>query len=125
MTKVLIIEDEGPIRENLRRILTLEGFAVLEAADGVAGLALARSALPDIILCDVMMPGLDGHGVLDGLRAQPETAGIPLIFVSASADAADLEAGLSRGAANYLTKPFTIRDVLDVLRAELGKDRSA
>ncbi len=125
MTKVLIIEDEAPIRANLQRILTLEGFAVLEAADGAAGLAVAQSAKPDIILCDVMMPGLDGYGVLEGLRAHPDTAGIPLIFVSASADAADLEAGLSRGAANYLTKPFTIRDVLDVLQAELGKDRSS
>ena len=125
MTKVLIIEDEDPIRANLLRILKLEGFEVLEAADGIAGLELAQTSAPDIILCDVMMPGLDGYGVLDGLRAQPATAGIPLIFVSASADAADLEAGLSRGAANYLTKPFTIRDVLDVLKTELEKDRSS
>ncbi len=115
MARVLVIEDEEPIRLNLRRILSMEGYEVTEAADGRSGLDMARSSVPDAILCDVMMPGLDGYAVLDALRADPSTASVPFVFLSASADVSDLQAGLARGADRYVTKPFTIREILDVL----------
>lgn len=116
MPKLLIIEDEAPIRSNLTKFLSLEGFSVLEADNGIDGLALAKSELPDIIICDVMMPGLDGFGVLDAVLSDPTTSRIPFIFLSASADATDLVAGLSRGATTYITKPFKLGDVLAVVR---------
>lgn len=82
-------------------------------------MALAAELLPDLILCDVMMPRLDGYGVIDALKASERTSGIPCIFLSASADAADLEAGLARGAATYLTKPFTLSDLLETVRRHI------
>lgn len=117
MPRVLVIEDEEPIRLNLRRILSMEGYEVLEASDGRSGLGLALSSSPDVILCDVMMPGMNGYAVLDALRADPAAASIPFVFLSASADVSDLQAGLERGADRYITKPFTIREILDVLAA--------
>lgn len=124
MRKLLIIEDEIAIRANLVRLLSIEGFTVLEATDGLAGLAIAKAELPALIICDVMMPELDGYGVLDGIRSDPATADIPFVFLSASADVCDLEAGLSRGATTYITKPFKLNEILDVVR-KLHSDRQS
>lgn len=121
MVRILVIEDEAPIRANLRRLLRMEGFEVAEAADGLQGLALARSLLPDVILCDVMMPEMNGFGVLGALRAEAATAEIPFVFLSASADHADLQNGLALGACNYITKPFNIQALLDILATLTGK----
>lgn len=116
MAKILIIEDEQPIRENLVRFLGMEGFEVFSAVDGEAGIALAREILPDLVVCDILMPRKTGLEVIDVLKASPETDKIPCIFLSASADEADLQAGLTRGAATYLTKPFTLSGLLATIR---------
>lgn len=121
MTTILIIEDEAPIRENLRQMLQLEGYAVLEAADGVSGIEAARRSHPDLILCDILMPGVDGYGVLAELRGAPDMAAIPFIFLTASANLEDRSQALKRGADDYLIKPFKIADLLAAIRRQLDK----
>lgn len=112
MAKVLVVEDEKPLRDNLVRILTAEGHHVITAADGDEGIRHAREQRPDLVICDILMPRVDGYGVLAALRARPETAAMPFIFVSASADEVDLVRGLQSGANGYVTKPFKIADLL-------------
>ena len=121
MTTILVIEDEAPIRENLRQMLQLEGYAVLEAADGVSGIEAARTSRPDLILCDILMPGVDGYGVLAELRGAPDMAAIPFIFLTASANLEDRSQALKRGADDYLIKPFKIADLLAAIRRQLDK----
>ena len=116
MPAVLVIEDEAPIRRNLARLLTAEGYRVLTAPDGVNGVVIAREQLPQLILCDILMPRMDGFGVLAALRSRPETAAIPFIFLTASADKEDLARGLQSGANEYVTKPFRIVDLLAAIR---------
>jgi CheY-like chemotaxis protein len=113
---VLVIEDEAPLRANLARILSAEGFRVVTAADGDEGIARAREARPDLVICDILMPRMDGFGVLAALRSGPETAALPFIFLTASADKEDLARGLSSGANEYVTKPFRIADLLAAVR---------
>lgn len=119
MAKILVIEDEEPIRDNLVRFLRMEGFEMVAAADGEAGIAVAHEASPDLVICDVLMPLKTGYEVIDALKASSTTAHIPCIFLSASADPADLEAGLARGAATYLTKPFSLAELLATVRHHL------
>ena len=121
MPKILIIEDETSIRENLRRFLRLEGYTVLEAADGLSGAALAGEENPDLILCDVMMPGCDGFAVLEKLQSHPETRHLRLLFLSASAEKERLEQALALGALGYVTKPFVLTELLAVIRQHLDK----
>jgi len=109
MKKILIIENEPQMRRNLETILRLEQYEVVSAGDGSRGAALAGSELPDVILCDVMMPGLDGHSVLQRLRAEPKTAAIPFIFLTAKGEKIDQRTGMNLGADDYLTKPVTDR----------------
>lgn len=120
MPKILIIEDEPGIRDNLRRFLCLEGFEVIEASDGNSGIALATSERPDLILCDVMMPGCDGFAVLERLQAEPATAGLKLIFLSASAEEERLRQAMALGAVGYVTKPFVLPALLSTIRQHLG-----
>lgn len=115
---VLVIDDEAPIRENLVRFLRLEGYQVMDAADGAAGLAAALQCTPDLILCDVMMPRLNGFEVLTQLQASPAHRHIPLIFLSASAEPEKLQEGIRMGARSYVTKPFNLA-VLRQLIADL------
>src|SRR5689334_1008872 len=98
MTKVLVIEDEPAIRNNLVILLEKEGFETLSAENGLFGIELARAYLPDLIICDITMPELDGYGVLDNLRQDTATASIPFIFLSARADKADMRRGMLLGA---------------------------
>lgn len=105
---VLVIDDEAPIRENLVRFLRLEGYLVIDAADGEAGLAAAQQRIPDLILCDVMMPRMNGFEVLAQLQASAEHRHIPLIFLSASAEPEKLQEGIRMGARSYVTKPFNL-----------------
>ncbi len=119
MNKVLVIEDEESIRANLLRLLKAEGFDAVGAPDGRAGLEAVRSASPDLVLCDVAMPELDGHAVLAALRADPATAALPFIFLTARADRSDVRQGMTAGADDYLTKPFTRDEVLDAIRSRL------
>src|SRR5882762_68952 len=121
MPKILIIEDEPGIRENLVEILTLEHHAPLAAGDGRTGLELARSSRPDLILCDVMMPGLDGYEVLKALRADATTARIPFVFLTARGERADVRAGMNLGADDYLIKPVRVDELLDAIAARLER----
>jgi DNA-binding NarL/FixJ family response regulator len=117
MKKILLIEDHPQMRENLRLMLEMEGFAVLTAAQGRAGLECARRELPDVILCDVMMPELDGYGVLAALRADAATAGIPFLFLTARGEKADQRTGMNLGADDYLVKPVAKQEVLAAIHA--------
>lgn len=121
MTKVLIIEDEPQMRRNMMLILKKEGFLALDAADGATGVTLAQRELPDVILCDVMMPGLDGYGVLAALRAEPATETIPFIFLTAKGEKTDVRAGMNLGADDYLTKPVLIADLLGAIQARIER----
>jgi diguanylate cyclase (GGDEF)-like protein len=121
MTRILIIEDDQPVRENILELLEVEEFDVIGAENGLIGVQLARKHLPDLILCDVMMPELDGHGVLTALRADPMTAAIPFIFLTAKADRTDLRQGMNLGADDYLTKPCSADELLEAIAARLQK----
>jgi DNA-binding response OmpR family regulator len=118
--RVLVIDDEAPIRLLCRVNLEAEGIEVLEAADGKSGLDLARAEHPDVVLLDVMMPGLDGWRVAEELLENGETRGIPIIFLTARAEFRDRARGLDIGGLDYVTKPFNplelaplVRDLLD------------
>jgi CheY-like chemotaxis protein len=111
MPKVLLIEDEAPIRATLSRFLRLEGLEVLSAEDGAKGVAIALAEKPDLIICDLLMPELDGYQVLSTLRGDARTASIPFVLLTASAAPEEHTAGLQRGAAAFLTKPFHLEDV--------------
>lgn len=122
MKTILIIEDEEQTRKNLATILRMEGHTALTASDGQVGLELARNESPDLILCDVMMPRLDGHGVLAALRADKVTAAIPFIFLTARGERSDLRTGMNLGADDYLTKPATARELLAAIDARLKRE---
>jgi DNA-binding response OmpR family regulator len=124
MARILLIEDEPPVRTILSRCLALEGYDVITAQDGGAGLKLAHEREPDLIICDLVMPEVDGYGVLAGVRANPALASTPFIFLSASADRTEREMGLKRGATEYLTKPFNLEEVLDAVRRNLEGRRT-
>lgn len=120
---LLVAEDEAAIRDNLVRLLRMEGHAVLVAEDGAQALALAREHLPDLVLSDINMPNLDGFGLLDRLRLDPRTAPIPLIFLSARSERADVRRGMALGADDYLVKPFSREEVLEAVAARLERSR--
>lgn len=120
MATVLIIEDEAPIRANLERLLKAEGYAVVASADGAGGIAAARERHPDIVICDILMAGMDGYAVLAALRADASTARIPFIFLTASADRDDRQRGMASGATDYVTKPFKLAELLAVIRRHIG-----
>jgi CheY-like chemotaxis protein len=119
MPTLLVIEDEAPLRANIVRILSAEGYRVIAAADGDEGIRRVREGRPDLVICDILMPRVDGFGVLDSLRSRPETAAIPFIFLTASADKEDLARGLRSGANEYVTKPFKIADLLAAVKRRL------
>ncbi|NET59684.1 MAG: hybrid sensor histidine kinase/response regulator [Symploca sp. SIO2E6] len=123
MTKILVIEDEELVRENLLDFLEAEDYQTIDACNGRIGVELAQQHLPDLIICDVMMPELDGHGVLDKLRQNSATATIPFIFLTAKADKMDRREGMGLGADDYLTKPFTIKELKNTIEVRLGKQR--
>ena len=121
MNTILIIEDEPQIRENIQEILDLEGFATITAEDGWQGLQMAEQHQPDIIICDLMMPRLDGYEVIKALRQKPVTAEIPFIFLTAKAEHRDLRQGMELGADDYLTKPFEAHELLQAISTQLKK----
>ena len=132
MTQVLVIDDEAPIRLLCRVNLEAEGMDVLEAPDGPSGLELARREVPDAVLLDVMMPGLDGWAVAEQLLADERTREIPIIFLTARADLRDRARGMDVGGLEYITKPFNpielaslVRDVVSAIeRGEREQLRS-
>ena len=121
MKKILIIEDEPEMRRNIATILRLEKYQPVPAENGRKGVELAKHERPDLILCDVMMPELDGYGVLRELRADTELALIPFIFLTAKGEKEDLRSGMNLGADDYLTKPVAKTDLLDAIEARLTR----
>jgi CRP-like cAMP-binding protein/CheY-like chemotaxis protein len=121
MKKILLIEDNPEVRENTQEILDLAGYNVLTAPNGKAGVDLAQKENPDLIICDIMMPELDGYGVLHILNMKSETAGIPFIFLTAKTEKTDIRKGMNLGADDYLTKPFDDTDLLNAIEARLRK----
>ena len=123
MTKVLVIDDEAPIRLLCRVNLEAEKMDVVEAADGEQGLELARSEKPDIVLLDVMMPGMDGWQVAERLFESQETSQIPLVFLTARAELRDRARGLELGGVDYITKPFNPVELASVVENLLERVR--
>ncbi|MES2730863.1 MAG: response regulator [Bacteroidota bacterium] len=121
MKTILIIEDNADIRENTAEILSLADYRVLTAANGKEGVTLAKQDKPDLILCDIMMPELDGYGVLRILGSHPETDQIPFIFLTAKSEKEDFRKGMNLGADDYLTKPFDDLSLLDAIELRLRK----
>lgn len=121
MKKILIIEDQPQMRRNLATTLEMEGFEVAIAEDGNAGVARARESLPDLIICDVMMPELDGYGVLRTLRSEKATATVPFIFLTAKGEKIDQRTGMNLGADDYLTKPVARTDLLASVKVRLER----
>lgn len=121
MKNILVIEDNSNVRENICEILELAGYKVNNAANGKLGVAAAKELTPDLILCDIMMPELDGYGVLHILSKTPQTAGIPFIFLTAKAEKEDFRMGMNLGADDYITKPFKELDLLDTIEKRLKK----
>ena len=122
MKKILLIEDNPDIRENTAEILNLAQYTVFTAENGKDGVQLALKELPDLIICDIMMPVLDGYGVLHLLSKNETTAGIPFIFLTAKADREDVRKGMSMGADDYLTKPFNDQELLSAIETRLNKN---
>ena len=121
MQRILVIEDENDIRQLLRFNLEREGFAVLEAADGLGGLHMATSELPDLVVLDLMLPGMDGCDVCRRLKAQPVTAAIPVLMLTARGEEVDRIVGLTLGADDYVVKPFSVRELVLRIRAILRR----
>src|SRR5664279_5498150 len=121
MTKILVIEDEGILRDEICEWLTLEDYEAFGAADGIEGVSEAFHRQPDLIICDITMPRLDGHGVLLELRANPATVDIPFILVTARAAYEDVRKGMELGADDYITKPFSRLELLQAIQTRLEK----
>jgi CRP-like cAMP-binding protein len=121
MKKILLIEDNTEIRENTSEILGLANYSVIAAENGKIGVELAQREHPDLIICDIMMPELDGYGVLHILSKKEDTASIPFIFLTAKTEKTDIRKGMNLGADDYLTKPFDDTDLLNAIETRLRK----
>lgn len=121
MKKILLIEDNPEVRENTSEILSLANYKVITAENGKVGVELAQQEKPDLIICDIMMPELDGYGVLHILSKKPETASIPFIFLTAKTEKSDIRKGMTLGADDYLTKPFDDTDLLNAVESRLNR----
>jgi CRP-like cAMP-binding protein len=122
MKKILLIEDNEDVRENTADILELADYEVATAENGKLGVVKAKQFKPDLIVCDIMMPELDGYGVLRSLGEEGLTAGIPFIFLTAKSDRSDMRLGMNLGADDYLTKPFEEKELLDAIACRLQKN---
>ena len=122
MKKILLIEDNKDVRENTAEILKLANYNVLTAKNGKEGVEMAQKEKPDLIICDIMMPVLDGHGALHMLSKNEETASIPFIFLTAKAERSDFRKGMEMGADDYLTKPFDDVELLNAIESRLKKN---
>ncbi|MBJ7899896.1 MAG: response regulator [Cyanobacteria bacterium RI_101] len=121
MEKILVIDDDAEVRENLGEILSMADYEVATAADGEEGIALAKDIRPDLILCDVSMPRLDGYDVLECIQEIPEIALTPLIFLTGNSEPRQLRQGMELGADDYIIKPFDIADLLASIQTRLVK----
>lgn len=123
MKNVLLIEDDKALRENTAELLELANYKVLTAPDGEKGVLVAKSSNPDVIVCDIMMPKLDGYGVLDALSEDDGTRAIPFIFLSAKTERKDVRLGMEMGADDYLTKPFEETELIGAIESRIAKAR--
>ena len=121
MIKILIIEDNEDVRENTAAILELSGYSVATAENGMVGVTVAKNQIPDVILCDIMMPVLDGYGVLEELNNDGATSQIPFIFLTALSEKTEMRKGMNLGADDYLTKPFSETELLEAIQSRLQK----
>lgn len=121
MAKILVIEDERTLREDVVEALNMSAFEVVAAPNGEAGLQLARQQMPDLILCDIRMPGMDGFHVLQHLRDDSATAPIPFIFMTAQGDRESMRSGMRLGADDFISKPFSIEELLGAVEARLSR----
>lgn len=121
MKTVLIVEDDMALRENTAELVELSGYNVITAQNGKIGIDKATKELPDIIVCDIMMPEIDGYGVLEALSKDPLTTQIPFIFLSAKTDHTEIRKGMNLGADDYLTKPFEEEELISAIESRLAK----
>ncbi|MDQ1266503.1 MAG: hypothetical protein QG635_1655 [Bacteroidota bacterium] len=121
MKRVLVIEDEISVLENLIEILGISDYEVYSASDGIQGVEFAKRYLPDLIICDILMPIIDGYEVLEALRNDEQTSAIPFIFLTAKSDKTDIRYGMELGADDYLTKPFTAEQLFSAIETRLDK----
>lgn len=121
MKTILLIEDDVILRENTSELLELANYTVINASNGVTGVELAKNQLPNIIICDIMMPELDGYGVLKALSLEKTTKHIPFIFLSAKTERSDVRKGMDLGADDYITKPFTEEELINAIESRLAK----
>lgn len=119
--RILVIEDETRIRKNIVTILRMEGYDTLEAENGRLGVDLARKHLPDLVICDILMPEMDGLSTLEELRGDPATVRIPFIFLTSRGDRGDIRKGMVQGADDYLSKPFETDELLETLESRLKR----
>lgn len=121
MNKILVIEDVHYLRSDIVEILKYEGYDVRGAENGRVGIEVAQEFIPDLIVCDIMMPEMNGYDVLKTLRADPQMTMIPFIFLTAKTDRSDIREGMNQGAEDYLTKPFLSSELLGTIRARLER----
>lgn len=121
MTKLLIIEDDIVLRENIAELLELNNFEVLKASNGKEGFKIARTTLPDLVICDIMMPEMDGYEVLQELSKNKKTKFTPFIFLSAKTEHEDVRKGMNMGADDYITKPFSEDELISAIKSRLAK----
>ncbi len=121
MKKILLIEDDKALRENTEELLKLSGYLLMTASNGKIGISIAKEKLPDIIICDIMMPEVDGYGVLQNLSSDEKTKHIPFIFLSAITEHKEIRKGMDLGADDYLTKPFEEEDLISAVESRLAK----
>ena len=121
MHEILIIEDETAVRSNIAELLQSEGYYVRQAENGEEGYKMALESIPDLIICDILMPGMDGYTVKNKLGSIPDTAAIPFIFLTALSEKEDFRKGMDSGADDYITKPFTRNTLLHVMQTRLEK----
>ncbi|MBL8146703.1 MAG: response regulator [Anaerolineae bacterium] len=121
MTRILVIEDDTAIRDTVTDVLEFAGYSVLKANNGISGLEMAQAETPDLILCDIMLPGLDGYGVKLALNNAPQASSTPFIFITARSTREDFRQGMTLGADDYLTKPFSSRELLDVVATRIAR----
>lgn len=121
MKRLLLIEDDVILRENTAELLELSDFEVITAPNGKIGIELAKHQLPDIVVCDIMMPEVDGYGVLEALAQDVATRYIPFIFLSAKTERKDVRKGMDMGADDYITKPFTEDELISAIDSRLAK----
>ncbi len=121
MKTILVIEDNEDIRENVAEILTISDYNVITAANGREGVETAQQHKPDLIICDIMMPGIDGYGVLHVLNRQPDTQNIPFIFLTSKSERSDFRTAMEMGADDYITKPFAGNELLNAIESRLKK----